>query len=111
MYNPASILHTVERFCQENDSFPRLVFFTLGTNHVYRLKETGEIVDNCEKRPAALFQEELLSVDQCADFLQRAVTLLQSQLVAECSLAYSLARKVTTRASSPKPRFSSPSRS
>ena len=40
--------------------------------------ETGEIVDNCEKRPAALFQEELLSVDQCADFLQRAVTLLQS---------------------------------
>lgn len=78
MYNPASILHTVERFCQENDSFPRLVFFTLGTNHVYRLKETGEIVDNCEKRPAALFQEELLSVDQCADFLQRAVTLLQS---------------------------------
>ena len=44
MYNPASILHTVQR-C---DAAPRIAFFTLGTNHVYRLKETGEIVDNCQ---------------------------------------------------------------
>lgn len=43
MYNPASILHTIERY----QGCPRIVFLTLGTNHVYRLKETGEIVDNC----------------------------------------------------------------
>ena len=54
-----------------------MVVLTLGTNHVYRLKETGEIVDNCEKRPAALFQEEELSVDACADYLMQAVTLLR----------------------------------
>ena len=56
MYNPASILHTVEKVVREGTFVPRIVFFTLGTNHVYRLKETGEIVDNCQKRPARLFQ-------------------------------------------------------
>ena len=73
MYNPASVLHTVERF----EGAPRVVFITLGTNHVYRLKETGEIVDNCQKRPAALFQEEELSVDACADYLRQTVELLR----------------------------------
>ena len=73
MYNPASILHTIERWTAQ----VKTVFLTLGTNHVYRLKETGEIVDNCEKRPAALFQEEELSVDACTDYLMQAVTLLR----------------------------------
>ena len=78
MYNPASILHTVQRLYATTSSVPpRVVFLTLGTNHVYRLKETGEIVDNCEKRPAALFQEEELTVDQCADYLSQAVSVLQ----------------------------------
>jgi len=69
MYNPASILHTV----LQCDVAPRVAFFTLGTNHVYRLKETGEIVDNCQKRPQRLFQEEELSIAQCVDYLSKAV--------------------------------------
>ena len=73
MYNPASVLHTISR-CE----IPRIVFLTLGTNHIYRLKETGEIVDNCQKRPAALFLEEQLTVDECADYLLRIVDLLRS---------------------------------
>ena len=107
MYNPVSILHTIEKLfrgcggavarwhedtsraalnglqtnlappCPRTPVPPSLVFLTLGTNHVYRLKETGEIVDNCEKRPAALFQEEELSVDTCTDYLMQAVTLLR----------------------------------
>lgn len=72
MYNPASILHTVER-CGEA---PRVALFTLGTNHVYRLRETGEIVDNCRKRPQRLFSEEELTVDECCDYLKRAVEVL-----------------------------------
>lgn len=75
MYNPASILHTLERMRNEE---LKTVFLTLGTNHVYRLKETGEIVDNCEKRPAALFQEEELTVDECAEYLRKAVELLKA---------------------------------
>ena len=101
MYNPASILHTVEILSTRDIQshlhcdctlFPNLpfgsaarpvlefvktAFFTLGTNHVYRLKSTGEIVDNCQKRPQSLFTEEELSVDECADYLQRAIDILR----------------------------------
>lgn len=75
MYNPASVLHTIERY----EGAPRIVFLTLGTNHVYRLKETGEIVDNCEKRPQKLFQEEQLSVEDCVACLQKAVDVLRQR--------------------------------
>lgn len=72
MYNPVSVLHTVER-C---GCAPRTAFLTLGTNHVYRLKATGEIVDNCRKRPQSLFSEEELTVEECAAALSRAVDIL-----------------------------------
>lgn len=75
MYNPASILHTI----QSIEEAPRVAFLTLGTNHVYILKETGEIVDNCRKRPARLFHEEELTVDECAEYLQKAVDILNSR--------------------------------
>lgn len=75
MYNPASILHTI----QSIEDAPRVAFLTLGTNHVYILKETGEIVDNCRKRPARLFHEEELTVDDCAEYLQKAVDILNSR--------------------------------
>lgn len=78
MYNPASVLHTIEKMGSAGASLSSLktAFLTLGTNHVYRLKETGEIVDNCQKRPATLFQEEELTVEACADYLRRVVDLL-----------------------------------
>lgn len=75
MYNPASILHTI----QSIEDAPRVAFLTLGTNHVYILEETGEIVDNCRKRPARLFHEEELTVDECAEYLQKAVDILYSR--------------------------------
>lgn len=95
MYNPASIMHTVKRWTGElvaaqpeaSDSgsdvrqaineAPQTAVFTLGTNHVYILNETGEIVDNCRKRPQRLFTERELSVDECADYLRKAVTMLR----------------------------------
>lgn len=80
MYNPASVFHTVERLAEQRGDTQEpsfsVVFLTLGTNHIYRLKETGEIVDNCQKRPQALFEEEELSVDACADYLTKAINLL-----------------------------------
>jgi lysophospholipase L1-like esterase len=81
MYNPASILHTVQRLVADAADLKsvKVAFLTLGTNHVYRLKETGEIVDNCQKRPQSLFQEEALSVDECADYLQQTIDVLHQQ--------------------------------
>ena len=75
MYNPASILHTVER----TDVAPRVAVFTLGTNHVYILRETGEIVDNCQKRPHRLFEERELTVEECKEYLLRAVNILRER--------------------------------
>ena len=72
MYNPASILHTIEKTL----FVPDTVLLTLGTNRVYILKETGEIVDNCRKRPQILFDEHDLSITECEDFLERAVVSL-----------------------------------
>lgn len=80
MYNPASIMHTVKRWTGElgaTDEAPQTAVFTLGTNHVYILNETGEIVDNCRKRPQRLFTERELSVDECADYLREAIATLQ----------------------------------
>jgi len=82
MYNPASILHTVDRYVDrleaENAEAPSTAVFTLGTNHVYILNETGEIVDNCRKRPQRLFTERELTVDECAEYLCRAIGRLRS---------------------------------
>lgn len=97
MYNPVSILHSVEKWMQGTPATktdaekadgaktdatkthtPDIVFLTLGTNHVYILKETGEIVDNCQKRPQRLFNEEELSVEQCAEALQKAIDILRT---------------------------------
>ena len=90
MYNPASVYHSVKRALEGvSGSLPTgegggrgrfdVAIFTLGTNHIYILKETGEIVDNCMKRPQRLFREEQLSVDECADYLSKAVGLLKER--------------------------------
>ena len=90
MYNPASVYHSVKRALEGvSGSLPTgegggrgrfdVAIFTLGTNHIYILKETDEIVDNCMKRPQKLFREEKLSVDECADYLSRAVAILKER--------------------------------
>ncbi len=75
MYNPASILHSVQRLSTE--VVPNVAVLTLGTNHVYRWKATDEIVDNCAKRPQSLFREENLSMEACADYLTQTILLLR----------------------------------
>ncbi|SRR5574344_195282 len=70
MYNPASIQHTVQRISSDNPA--NIAVFTLGTNHVYILNETGKIVDNCQKRPQRFFTEKELSVDECVNYLSKA---------------------------------------
>lgn len=74
MYNPVSVLHTVRKVA--NHTFDTAVF-TLGTNHVYVERTTGEIVDNCQKRPQREFEERELTVEECADALREAITLLR----------------------------------
>lgn len=77
MYNPTSVYHSVERFLKGNQV--DVAIFTLGTNHVYILKETGEVVDNCQKRPQRLFEEKELTMEACVVELSKAVWALLRQ--------------------------------
>lgn len=81
MYNPVSVWHTVEKVLANGDAEEKTewVFITLGTNHIYILKETGEVVDNCQKRPQRLFEERSMTVDECAQWLQRSVDALTAR--------------------------------
>lgn len=84
MYNPVSIRHTVERLLHEGrmpftEGETGTCVFTLGTNHVYVLKATGEIVDNCQKRPQRLFDEQVLTVEQCATHLTQTMKLIHGR--------------------------------
>ena len=86
MYNPASILHTVDRLLAgerpegdyKGEFVPSTAILTLGTNHVYIENATGEIVDNCRKRPQRLFTERVLTIDECYGFLCKAVRGLRT---------------------------------
>lgn len=51
----------------------RFLFITFGTARVYRWKQSGKIVSNCHKLPAAEFTHELLTVEEI-------VSLWKSQL-------------------------------
>ncbi|WP_315520144.1 GSCFA domain-containing protein [Hoylesella nanceiensis] len=72
MYNPASVYHTIQR----TSFVPDYAILTLGTNRVYILKETNEIVDNCRKQPQNLFREEQLSIEECVNYLSLAIDRL-----------------------------------
>ena len=76
MYNPVSVLHTVERLAEKGESYD-VAFLTFGTNHIYILKETGEVVDNCQKRPQRLFDEQQLSVEECAGYMRQTIEVLR----------------------------------
>jgi len=75
MYNPASVLHTIQRV----EKIPDRVVITLGTNHVYILNSSGEIVDNCQKRPQRLFTEKTLSVEECTEHLQQCIDTMRER--------------------------------
>lgn len=55
------------------------LFVTLGTNVCYRLKETGMIVANCHKVPAANFEEVTLDLEACTDTLSGMMDLLAKE--------------------------------
>lgn len=82
MYNPVSIAHTVAKVVDEEtkaaDGY-RVAVFTLGTNHVYILNSTGEVVDNCQKRPQKLFTERALSIAEVEESLTEAILTLRSR--------------------------------
>ncbi len=72
MYNPISIGHTIGRLANELPAEEKVdvVVLTLGTNHIYILRSTGEVVDNCRKRPQQLFEEREMTVEEITQSLE-----------------------------------------
>lgn len=81
MYNPVSIGHTVGRLAAElpADDEVDVVVLTLGTNHIYILRSTGEVVDNCRKRPQQLFEERQMTVAEVTDSIETTVDTIRGR--------------------------------
>lgn len=58
-----------------------LTIVTLGTAWVYRLRESGEVVANCHKQPHQLFSRELLTTDQCIEYLEEIISLVPGRIL------------------------------
>lgn len=78
MYNPISVGHTIARLSDDLPPDDRVdtVVITLGTNHIYILRATGEVVDNCQKRPQQLFEEREMTVDDTVESLEQTIALI-----------------------------------
>lgn len=72
MYNPISVYHTIESINVGVDC----AIITLGTNHVYVEKSTSQVVDNCNKRPQYLFDEQILDISTCVNYLIKAIDMI-----------------------------------
>ena len=65
--SPVDLLQTIQEVVRQTGEFLRsadVVLLTLGTAWAYRLRETGELVNNCHKQPTDLFVRELLTPDE-----------------------------------------------
>lgn len=64
--SPVLLLQTIRELVRRTGEFLRnadVLLLTLGTAWAYRLRETGELVNNCHKQSADLFVRELLTPD------------------------------------------------
>ncbi|WP_051718618.1 GSCFA domain-containing protein [Hymenobacter sp. IS2118] len=70
--SPVDLLLHIQELVRRTGDFLRqadVVLLTLGTAWTYRLRETGELVNNCHKQPADLFVKELLTPDEVINAL------------------------------------------
>lgn len=58
-----------------------ITIVTLGTAWVYRLCDSGAIVANCHKQPQRNFRRELLTVEECVEYLERIVALTSGRVL------------------------------
>ncbi len=70
--SPVELLQNIQELVRRTGEFLRnadVVLLTLGTAWAYRLRETGELVNNCHKQSADLFVRELLTPDEVINAL------------------------------------------
>ena len=65
LYNPVSVARHLDLLSDHD-----VALITFGTAWVYEDRQTGQVVDNCQKRPAADFIRRRLSVDEIVELWQ-----------------------------------------
>jgi hypothetical protein len=65
------------------------VFITLGTAWVYELKETHQLVANCHKMPASLFEKKLLGVEEIQTSISNIIELIR-QINPKASIVFTI---------------------
>ena len=55
------------------------LFITFGTSWIFRLTEEGRVVANCHKKPAALFQREMLNTQKVYGLWKKMLRELQAR--------------------------------
>jgi hypothetical protein len=78
--SPVELLQTIQETVRRVGDFIRTadtVVLTLGTAWAYRLRETGELINNLHKLPASLFEKELLTADEIVNGLAEVHALLR----------------------------------
>ena len=61
------------------------LIITLGTAWVYRRRDNGIVVANCHKQPAAMFQRELLDVEDICSSLRSIMELFDGDVIVTIS--------------------------
>ena len=77
--NKLQVLNNINEKIQTSSVFllnSNYVFLTFGTAWIYKLKETDDIVSNCHKLPAKLFERELLSVSEIVEYYRELLSKL-----------------------------------
>ncbi|WP_165903695.1 GSCFA domain-containing protein [Hymenobacter gummosus] len=80
--SPPALLERIEQTVRETAEFARradVLVWTLGTAYGYRLRDTGEVVNNCHKVPADRFEKELLTAEEIVSAVTEAYALLRQQ--------------------------------
>lgn len=64
-----------QRMAQAHDFLQRtdFLFITLGSNVVYRLKSSGEVVANCHRMPSGYFEKQAMDVEDMKTPLEQAL--------------------------------------
>jgi hypothetical protein len=70
----------IENIIEKTNCFlqkTNILIFTWGTAHIYQRKTTQQIVANCHKEPARLFEKKRLEIDTITEDFEEAFKILQ----------------------------------
>lgn len=91
--SPGRVLSLIEESVNEAHSFLKhctRVFITLGSNHIYVDKRSGNVVANCHRLPAARFDHQTLSVGETADALEQSIQSIRDIAGNNCRVTFTV---------------------